>query len=363
MGEWLALLPDVSGWGATELAQLLLSADDERACGVLLRRGPAIGNALDLAVGCRLREAIEADDVDEQLFRGAQRIIDALTWGFSGPETLLDLPDAGPTVERFLELLEQRAATVDDLLTADGIARFLEPPTADEEDPAAAEDAARELADAGFDDARLERVRDAARELVDRPEWRPLVEASLDSGDERERRLAIEAAKTLGLPLRDYLIREIEATPNDAGLWYHFAFGADAEWIAEVVRLAERVLDLDALASGPAVELFGPPESEGPHQAAGFVLQELQRFPGVGEGLLLAGLVSPVIRHRLGALDAFSHWPRETLRREVIAAIEQRLRDPHDGVRTAAAAVLAGEPIPESRLDIDADWLEDDEPA
>ena len=99
VGEWLALLPDVSGWGATELSDLLLHSEDERVYGVLLRRGAAIRNALDLAVRCRLHEALDSDDVDDLLLRGARSILDGLTWSFTEPEALFDYPDAGIAVE------------------------------------------------------------------------------------------------------------------------------------------------------------------------------------------------------------------------------------------------------------------------
>lgn len=356
VGELLALLPDVSLWGATELSELLIAADDERARAVLLRQGASIGNALSLAVGCDLRDALEQDDVDDGLFRGAQSIVDALTWAPSGPEGLADYPDAGPAVERFLELLGERASTIADLLTADGVARHLEPPGETDNDrlealfgirldPADPEERARELAGAGFDEARLARVRALASAIVDRPSWRPLVEAALEGGDESERGSAIAAAKALGLPLREYLVRTIESSPNDGLLWFHLAYAVDAAEIDDVVRLAERVLDLDALGSGAALEHFRPP-GEGPHDAAESILQELPRFPGVGLKILLAALESPVVRHRLRALDAFSRWPRETIPPEVLAAVERRRTDPHDEVRAAAAAVAAGQPIP-----------------
>jgi hypothetical protein len=348
VGEWLALLPDVSGWGSTELSELLVAAEDDRAHGVLLRRGSAIGNALLLAVGCRLHDALAADEVDDDLLRGAQSILNDLTWSHTGPETLDDYPDAGPAVERFLEVLGPRASTPSDLITAYELGTYLDPPTEDTQ----AENGNR-LVEAGFDDARADRVRELSRAIVERPGWRAIVEAALESEDEGERGLAIEAARRLGLPLHDYLVRRIEADPNDATLWFHFAYDADAERLGEAVRLAERVLDLDALASGAALELFGPPAAEGPHQAAGFVLQELPRFPGVGEGLLVAALESPVIRHRLIALRAFSGWPRELLRDDAMEAVKARLHDPADDVRVHADAVLRGEPIPEPSFEED----------
>lgn len=370
VGEWLSLLPDVSDWGATELSELLVAAKDDRVCGILLRRGASIGNALLLAEGCKLHEALDAEDVDDDLIHGAQSIIDDLTWSVSGPETLLDYPDAGRAVERFLELLAPRATTLNHLLTAYEIGRHLEPLTTEDaerlaelfggevKEPPSPDEHYLELAGVGFDEARLERVHELSRAIVERPGWRGLAEADLESEDPARRRIAIEAAKRLGLPLRDYLVRRIEADPNDGSLWFHLAWGADAERIGEVVRLAERVLDLDALASGPALERFGPPGSEGPHQAANYVLQELPRFPGVGKELLVAALSSPVIRDRLLALRVLSGWPRDVLDEQIMLALRACLDDPAEDVRSHAGAVLRGEPIPKPSLALDAD--EDD---
>ena len=85
----------------------------------------AIGHALDLGVGW-LCEALDSGDVDDDLRRGARSILDALTWSFSEPEALSDHPDAGIAVERFLELLTDRASTLDALITAYELGVFLE---------------------------------------------------------------------------------------------------------------------------------------------------------------------------------------------------------------------------------------------
>jgi hypothetical protein len=343
VGEVLALLPDVSGWGATELSELLLQSEDERVRGVLLRQGVAIGNALALAVGCRLHEALDSDDVDDLLLRGARSILDGLTWSFTERESLFDYPDAGIAVERFLELLTDRASTLDDLISAYELGAFLEfeddrrfdlfeEKVGDSPDP---EERERALASVGFDHARIERVQELIRAIMTRHAWHTLTSASLESEDGRERALGIAAAERLGIPLRDYLVRRIEAEPNDFSLWYHLTRGADAIEIGEVVRLAERVLDLDAIAPEPNF-----------HHAADAVLQELPRFPGVGERLLLAALESPAVRHRLFALRALSRWTRESVRQEVWDAVERRLADPDERIRAFAAAVLADEPLP-----------------
>ena len=202
VGECLALLPDASSGGATELSQLLLHSEDERVYSSLLRRSAANGHALDLAVGW-LCEALDSGDVDDDLRRGARSILDCLPWSFAEPDALSDHPDAGIAVERFLELLTDRASTLDELITAYELGVFLEP-------------------------AGVERVRELSRAIVARPEWHTLTTAALASDDRDERALGIEAAKRLGIPLREHLVRSIKTDLGDSWLWYHLVPGADA---------------------------------------------------------------------------------------------------------------------------------------
>ena len=212
VAECLALLPDVSSGGATELSKLLLYFKDERVYSFLLRRSVAIGHALDLAVGW-LCEALDSGDVDDDLRHGARSILDDLTWSFSEPEALPDHPDEGIAVEQFHELLTDRASTLDDLITAYELGVFLE--------------------STGFDDARVKRVRKLSRAIVARPEWHTLTTAALASDDRDERALGIEAAKRLGIPLRDHLVRGIKTDLDDSWLWYHLLPGADGEPIPD----------------------------------------------------------------------------------------------------------------------------------
>lgn len=212
VGECLALLPDVSSGGATELSRLLLHTTDERVCSFLLRRSPAIGHALTLGVGW-LCEALDSGDVDDDLRRGARSILDGLTWSFYEPEGLLDHSDAAIAAEQFLELLTDRASTLDALIAAYELGVFLEP--------------------TGFDDARVKRVRKLSRAIVARPEWHALTTDALASDDRNERALGIEAAKRLGIPLRDHLVRSIKTDLDDSWLWYHLVPGADGEPIPD----------------------------------------------------------------------------------------------------------------------------------
>jgi len=213
VGELIALLPDLSSGGATELSELLVHSRDERVYSLLLRRSVRIGHALDLAVGW-LCEALDSGDVDDDLRSGARSILDGLTWSFSEPDAPLDDRDAAIAVERFLELLTDRASTLVELITAYELGFFLEPADDDSVDP--------------IDDARVKRVRELSRAIVARPEWHALTTAALESDDRDERALGIEAAQRLGIPLRDHLAHSLKKDSDDCWLWYHLVPEADA---------------------------------------------------------------------------------------------------------------------------------------
>jgi hypothetical protein len=63
--------------------------------------------------------------------------------------------------------------------------------------------------------------------------------------------------------------------------------------IDRVVALAEQVLTLDAIATGPAREI-GIGRAWASHRHLDFVLQDLRRWPGKGWPLIHAGMRSPV---------------------------------------------------------------------
>ena len=103
VAEWLGLLPHVSQWGRTELSQLILREPrSELVRERLVRDGLGVGNALTLAVGCRLDQLLARAEVDDELLAGAREIVDALVWQWDSPAVLTDYDEAGPAVEALL---------------------------------------------------------------------------------------------------------------------------------------------------------------------------------------------------------------------------------------------------------------------
>ena len=334
LGEWLGLLSHVSGWGRTELAELILReprAEDVRA--ELVRHGLGYGNALGLARECRLDQLLGRADADAELLDGAREIVDSLVWDWDSPDVLTDYEDAGPAVENLLLRLGEHPRGFDEYITAFELQRML---TRDPE-PAG-------LAACGFDDARRERVAALCEGILAGENWPERVTAALQADDDHERLVAMEVAARLELDMHDYLLARVREDPGDSHLWARFVQGADEARIREAVALALELWDLGDIARGPALDRFGGPG--GPLASAGWIVQELVHHPGVGGPLLGASLQSPVIRDRVVALRALARW--EQLPADLLAQVaEARANDPDDDVRGYAALVIAGEPFPE----------------
>jgi hypothetical protein len=189
--EWLDLLGHVRGWGRTELSELILREPrSELVRERLLRTGLGVGNALALAVGCRLDELLGREHVDDELLARAREIVDVLVWRFDSPSTLSDYPEAGVAVEGLLRHIGLRPRGLDELITLVELQRLL---TADGSD-----DADR-LADCGFDADRLAWVVAVCTAMIDGGDWRPQIDQALRSDAEHERALGLEAARRLGL--------------------------------------------------------------------------------------------------------------------------------------------------------------------
>lgn len=323
--EWEELLRHVSGWGKTELAALMLRDPQPGVRDLLIRNGLGTGNALELAVGCRLHEALAVDDPDDELVRGAGDIIHALAFPTDSPEDLGEYPDAGVAVERYLELLEPRADSLEDFVRVDDVRRFVDDTGSDR------------LAGCGFDDDRKERVLACCARILERPKWRTLVEPILASGAPA-RWPALLVARRLGLDVRAYAAARLEADPTDERMWHELVVDADRAGLREAIELAVRLLDLDRIRVHENMPLFG----QGPEAAAvDSIVPRLEEFPGLGAEILEPALRSPVPRHRHLAIRALARWTRDDMPPKLRTLLEAVAHgDPDDDLRAAAAAVI-----------------------
>jgi hypothetical protein len=338
--EWSELLQHVSGWGRTELTELILREPQSEAVRErLVRDGLGIGNALTLARECRLHELLARPEIDDELLTRGRQIMDSLVWSWDSPSVLTDYEHAGEASAHLVRHLSGRVPDLDDFVSIFELRRFLTDGSF-RFDSETGEDT---IAKAGFDEERLSRVVALCSAFVERDVWSERAEGAMASENADERRKGMEVAGRLGVDLHQYLIDQIRNDPGDSGLWYRFVAGSDESRLREAVDLAVSLWDLSEISRGPALDHFGGPS--GPLASVDFILQELPRFPGVGASLIGASLRSPVIRHRLIALRALSLWQEKPS--DLMQLVSDLARDdPHDDVRESAALVLAGRAIP-----------------
>ena len=153
--EWLGMLTHVKGWGRTELAALILrNPQSEEVRERLVRGGLGVGNALELADGCRLDQILAHPEVGDELLSGARDIIESLV---EDPDSLSDLADyeyAGWAVENLLRHLSERAGGDDDRHAVAALQRYL----TSEESRYERESGADRFRACGLDEQRLARV-------------------------------------------------------------------------------------------------------------------------------------------------------------------------------------------------------------
>ena len=337
VAEWIALARLVTGWGKVELIDLLMRTNDPRACHFALREpdcGPSLTSyvALKVARHCRLEHELNQLFPDPELLDGAAMLLGTLAQGDidGGPAGgLLEYPEGPAAVRSFLELMASRATRLEDFLVVHDLWRF-----------AAADWSDEELAHGGWHRHSLARILEACEEIERRPEWPSMAEAALAVADPAERNRGFQVAKHLGMPIREYVVERLRQDPLDGSMWFELVFQQDESHMDQAVALAQELLDLDLLASGPSDELGLGPGFE-LHRCIDFILQDLARFPGKGWPVIRVALRSPVIRNRMMTLRALEGWPSEKTAGDVTEAIRGRVADPVDSVSQKARELLA----------------------
>lgn len=332
------LAQSVDGWGRIQTVERLRDTSDPEIKGWLLRDGYR-NSVMDeyLAYTCAMageaHVALATDAIDHELFVGVGGIIDALIVG--GPaESIRDYEHAQVTVERYVRHSRSLARTPRDLTTLKQIEQLLE-----EDDRTGGERTGHRFhAEVGA------RLVQEIREIAARPGWRAIVETDLLSNDDRDFHAAAHAARWCDVDPWPHHLRRIEDGRAD---WYWAMQTDHRDRAAAVVELAERKIDLAKVATGPSGALgLGPDYAM--HSAIDFIVQDLRRFPGLGDRLIEAALRSPVIRNRNMALNALAAWPRELWSDRQLLLERCRDDEPDPNVRRRFENLLAGKPLDEA---------------
>jgi len=333
---WWQMARAVRGWGKIHLVERLapLAARRPDLAAWLLREGCAnevmneylaylcaseggLGDALD---------AVTPEGADDALIDGACRIVGALLRG--GPAEDIDsYADGARVVTALLGVLEKRCDRLPRLALVSSVRAWLRGGvgrTLALEDGVAAPPLelwqAREAQ--GFT-AEVRRALTARCEAVlARPAWRGQALAAYLGDDVRERRLAWQLGEAIGLDLWPVGLERLHAEPLEDSLWWELLQSSDPGRIAQVVALAEAVLPLAAIATGPADDLGRGPTYQA-HTCLDFVLQELGRHRVFSAALTVAGLRSPTVRNRTLAAGLLEVVPPAQWSAEVVAALQR----------------------------------------
>ncbi|MGW0245239.1 hypothetical protein ACWDYH_01215 [Nocardia goodfellowii] len=322
----------VDGWGRIHAVERLEGCSDPDIKAWLLREGfrNRVMNeylAHLAATTGGLYEALLADNVDDALLDGAADILTALT-AISGPAKAMDdYDDAVPVMHRFADLLDRAAPTMARLDAALNLASLCR----------------REHYE-WWPDEEPTRLRVRYVTLLTQQRWRDLVMHELAAAMPHDRdrfNVALSCAGSLGLDVFAYALDRLRTDPYNGFVWQWAMKQADEDTVQRVVALAEDLLPLADLASGPS-ESLGFGRGFGPDRALECVVWPLSDYPGVGHALLRTAFANRVIRCRRAALRVLEAWPSEQrppdARAWLAAAAE---REPNSELRQDFLAFLA----------------------
>lgn len=326
----------VTGWGRIQIIERLADTEDEQIRAWLLREGYQNGimyeyTALICARAGNLLGALRTSEPDEKLLKGAGSLLSTLIRGRGGPaEGIESYTEGAEAAELYLEHLLDREPDVEDFVCVCTIEQFLNEEDGESHDPSL-----------GWTERRATLL-ELISSIRTRTDWEAKVREGLDSTDQQTFWTATEAARVLGLDLWEIYFERIQRGENH---WYFVMQTDDAERIDRVLQLAEKMLPLDEMASGPANDNgFGPEYQH--YGALDFVLQDLRRFPGRGWPLVRAGLRSPMIRNRNMAVLALGGWERLQWPDEAEMLLRRAVKEePNEDTLELMQKLLAGMPL------------------
>ena len=121
--------------------------------------------------------------------------------------------------------------------------------------------------------------------------------------------------------------------PFDGYLWQSLIGGCPEGEISDLLTLAQKLLPLADLATGPTTSL-GLGRSYAPDQVLELIVSRLDAYPGHGWTLIETALRNRIVRCRNMAVRTLTRWPARSIPADAAAAVR---------------AVLQVEPEPETR--------------
>jgi hypothetical protein len=330
------LAKQVHGWGRVQMVRRLKDTNDPEIQAWMLREGFR-NEIMDEYLACicaragKLHEALNEQFVDPALLDAAADIIRALIIG--GPaEGIEDYEHSGDACESYLNIVWSRTdLSLRHFLTVAKLKWLL-----------TRTDGWENRDKRQWTDLRRVNLQSLADDVLGRESWRSRVTDALASKNEQVFHEGDEAAQVLSIDTWELHISRVRANPLTSSSWYRLMQQTNDSRISALLTFAESVLPFERIETGPSDELGLGPDFQ-PHQALGWVLQDLRRFPRHGWRMINAGLRSPVVSNRNMAIKALSEWEPKSWTAEMQTEVEHaREIEPEPDVKKRLGDVIAG---------------------
>jgi hypothetical protein len=322
------LAQQVTGWGRIQAIRRLAGTQHPAIRSWLVRGGAA--NTIGLgeiayvaATTGGLREALE-DEFDEDLLDPASDLLSALAIG--GPaEDMSDYEESAAAIRAYLLRVTTAPATRQRIYALLELEQYL----ADDE-----------RAKPYIQPTDRGELLQAVSTLLADVRWADYCRRTLSSDDLTEVKRVSDAAERFDIDPRPVLEAWLERTPTDSYLWYYLALRADREAMLRLLALAEAVLPIQDLSTGPD-DHFGLGPDYAVEKCVEPLVFKLAQFPGDGWSIVKPCLNNRVVRMRNGALNALEAWPRTLWPGDAVEALRTlQFREPDRQVRGRIGQLL-----------------------
>ncbi|WP_237691073.1 hypothetical protein [Paenibacillus caui] len=156
---------------------------------------------------------------------------------------------------------------------------------------------------------------------------------AVSTGDSLNHYYGVACAEKLGIDIWENLYAQLAVNPLEDSHYLQLMKSDDSNRIRKLVQFAEEHLPLRQIATGPGDEM-GLGKEYAAHRSLDTILQNLDRFEGIGKELILIGLNSPVIRNRNMAIKALEGWEVASWGDQLIKAVNHLSEiEPDDSVK------------------------------
>lgn len=314
----------VNGWGRIHVIETLATTKNPLIQEWMLKDGYKNAvmyeyTAYTCATTGRLMQALCEPNPDAELLEAACTIMQHMN--NPGPD-LLAYKEAPMVLCKLAELLSHRQISLSQLIAIAAIQNTLE--FLSEEHGAA-----------------WKREKDKFQvfhnEVVSRGDWKEKVEQALASDDDVKFWEGGEAARVLKIDVWEHYYQRVL---NGHDGWYHLMQTTDSGRVTRAVTLAEELIPLDRIATGPSNSLGLGVEFKA-HGDLDWLLSALSNWPGYGHKLINTGLKSPVVRNRNMSLKALKEWGRQYWQPGTDAELTKMLTvEPNEQTRKLIGEIL-----------------------